>query len=721
MKYLFFLLVIPFLLIPSAYAEVGRNFDTEQLPNGFVKWTSHYERVLDGWSWVNYKLVDDSEKTRFESSGIIFEYDKNTCDFKLYNIETGELSIPSYVVDLSIDGIPIPNVSCNLADLIVNEDTVTFTIEKTGYKVFYVLDAVGMMEWTYETDVNTGLAKTYSFVETCINCKDTPINGTIINFGDYILDTKNDSHGTVVEAKPFPCTAPKDLFCPTDVHDFKLTYEKIVADNEKLIIDPTFTSNNPTEDAQLADSDNDNNCEAVPGSIVFDGASGQVGRFGTATTTDCDRFYSEWDISIIPDTSTVDSVTFNFDITLIAGTPATCDYVGMSGQPTVETDATNWANIGSGTVLVSADTNCQSAGDNKILGLGSAGKTYIQNQLVSDWAAIGVKATGDVGALDATNHITNFCHEEAACTPDPTLIIVYDSSDAVDDLTATDIRGTAVDLDWTTPASPLTITGYQVNRTTPWSQAVNTVVINDTGSTTTAYTATGLTGETQYSFRVGVWAPPGFNHSGNVLNITTTFDPTGSFTPGTFDLNATGTDDRPIVFTRNDIDDTSLFLNITVDQDWDLACNFHYKFANINKTYTNIANTSVDSETDAVGFQFNDIDNEIVDVRCWDQDTDETGRYIITQTVFPFLQEIQNFRAGDYGTEGIFGVIDIVTLMVVIIGMVGFNRADETVGGVFLLFIVGGLAVFEIVAWPTVMTAGIVLAMVVIIGSRRKD
>ena len=87
MKYLFFLL-IPFLLIVPAYAEVGKNFDTEDQGSGIIKWTSHYDRIFDGDSWENYILTNDATQIKFESAGISFVFDKINCDFKLYTPDT---------------------------------------------------------------------------------------------------------------------------------------------------------------------------------------------------------------------------------------------------------------------------------------------------------------------------------------------------------------------------------------------------------------------------------------------------------------------------------------------------------------------------------------------------------------------------------------------------------------------------------------------------------
>src|SRR3990172_13245000 len=101
MNYFFFLL-IPFVLVIPAYAEVGENFDTVQLPDGLIQWTSHYERIWDGSSWKNYIIDDTPNSLEFEGSGIHYIFDKLNCDFKLYDTETETLAINSYQFNLLV-------------------------------------------------------------------------------------------------------------------------------------------------------------------------------------------------------------------------------------------------------------------------------------------------------------------------------------------------------------------------------------------------------------------------------------------------------------------------------------------------------------------------------------------------------------------------------------------------------------------------------------------
>ena len=709
MNYLFFLIIF---LIPVglASAEEGSNYIREQNPDGTVTLRLlSYDRILVNGQWLNYNFYQNIDSISFESASSSFKLDKSSCDFALY--EKGQIVkapiIENYKTEYLKDDVKILG-ACLISPILEGTRIVSFNTTLNGITRVFDLSTEGV-EWTNLYDNNEGKDINFKIHETCEGCTPDRIEGDELFFGDYKLDLKNEQHGTLSAIT-------------NDKGNYLIEYETIVKDKEKLIIDPTFTSSNPTEDAQVMDTDNDDNCEAVPGSVGFDNTAMEVGRYNSGFTEDCTRAYAEFDISPLPGSATILDSDFSFDIDA-TNNPTTCDYVGMTGQPTVQTDAQNWASIGSGTALTSADATCATVGGSKNVDLTSAGDAYIQSQIASGWAAIGLKRTSDVGAIDVTARYVVFCNEEQACVPDPTLTISYQTVGDITDLTSTDIRSTGVDIDWSQPTlNGGEIQGYQINSTTPWSNNVASVSSNFTN--TTSASVSGLTGSTQYSFRVGVWDQGGgLTTFSNILNITTDLDPTGSFTPGTFNLTGSGTDVREIKYIRDDIDATSLYLNITADNDFELACNFHYKFANINNTYTGIANTSINANEDMASFRFNNVTNEIIDVLCWDQYTNASAKYLITITDFPLLDQITNFRSGVYGTAGNFGALDLITLLVVIISFVGFNRVDETVGIIFGLFIVGGLAVLsvgEIIAWETTYTAGFALLIMFGIAIVRK-
>lgn len=692
--------------MPSAYAEIGKDYDTTINPDGSITWKSHDIRILgDTWQWVNYKLEQDASTITFDSAGISFKLDKGTCDFKFLDYMTSQPIIPNYDIRVYKDGLPAPQ-SCTIDSIIENERGATVNITKDGVRTIIILDMADGVEWFYDLDNRDGKATTFMLEETCRGCSPDSISDGVLRFGKYILDTKNEQHGTL-----------KSVTSKTG--NIIIQYEKELADREKFLIDPIVT---------LAAQDRGYAFTATGGGAACPASSTQTLSINPITRRPqsgvVERCYVgvlEFNVKSIPGGSTISSIVLESDISASSVIPTVgCDIVQISSYDLSATaHPTLWNEVTTGTAYLTADPICNVAAANRqTAALGATAITDMITHLgTDDLFSFGMRIN-DYNTRPAGASIVG------AGWANNELIVTYTASTPITDLAASDVRGTAVDLTWSAPTTvDGTLVGYQVNYSTPQSEKVNTVYRNDTGSTSTGISVFELTGQTEYSFRVGYWVSPGGkgNMSGNIVNVTTLVDPTESFTPGTFNFTAVGSDDRPIVFERNDISDTALFLNITVDTDWNLACNFHYKFANVNKTYTNIANTTIDSETDAVGFRFNDVDNEIIDVLCWDQYTNASGRYLITQTAFPFLQNILDFRDGEFGTQGMFGAVDMITLVAVIIGMVGFNRANESVGGIFLLFIMGALAYFEIISWPAVMTAGLVLALIVVIGSTRKD
>ena len=94
--------------------------------------------------------------------------------------------------------------------------------------------------------------------------------------------------------------------------------------------------------------------------------------------------------------------------------------------------------------------------------------------------------------------------------------------------------GTMIDLSWSAPSDTGggTISGYRIKKD-------GSVLVADTGSTGTTYTATGLTRLTEYNFNVAAINEKGTGADGNTPSHTTTAEVPGA--PGTLSL-AEGTD-----------------------------------------------------------------------------------------------------------------------------------------------------------------------------------
>lgn len=707
-RYLFFLIIF---LIPVgvSYGETGKNFDTISNPDGTTTWTSHYDRTWDGSQWVNYLVSNNINELRFESAGIIYSFDKVACDFKLYDPLDKSLAIKSYKFGLSIDTIPQLLPICLVEGFTQTNDKVSFTINFGEFKTLFDMNPIGPMEWTHEIDNKEGKKSIFTISETCDDCIVSSIDGNKIDFGKYELDTKNEIHNTVKTT-----TADKG--------DYIIQYEKEINDKEKLIIDPTFSSNNPTVDGQITDSTDDGDC--LDGNAK-DTSSGNILTYHevAAGPNDCYVGFVQWDISSIPNSAVITDSHFKFDISFIL-TPDPCDYMPMTVDTTTATDQQIMDDINNGTPYSNDDAICTTAGNNKDLDLGASADTDVQNALVSNRFAIGIRIS-TVGNPGADRQVIHESEEDGTATPKPTLEITYTSNvNAVTDLTSTDIRPNGVSLDWTTPSGDAP-DGYQINFTTPWSSNVASISNNDTGSITTSATVSGLTGSTQYSFRIGTRSGEFVNGSGNVLNITTDFDPTGSFTPGTFTTNFTGTDIRTFKFERDPINDSDVWLNVTYPNTYNTTCSFYYKFAQQNDTYSNLSDVAVNADEDEASFRLNDVENEIIDVLCIDENSDDIGRYLLSQvTTFPFLEQIENFRNGTFGTHGMFGSLDFITMIAVIASMIGFNRVNESVGIIFGLFMIGALAVLsngEIISWASTFTVGFAVLVMWAITTTRKD
>ena len=198
----------------------------------------------------------------------------------------------------------------------------------------------------------------------------------------------------------------------------------------------------------------------------------------------------------------------------------------------------------------------------------------------------------------------------------------------------------------------------------------------------------------------------------------------GSFQSNNLNFNQTNTNTENIYFIRNDLNTTDTRLSVIYLNSMNMQCNFGYVFAMTNKTYgpplANIPYISLPQVNSS--FQFHNIANEIINVHCEDVISKQNATYVLTQTHFPFQQQIANFRNGTYGTQGQFGIFDFTSLAVIILSMIGFNRKNEAVGAFFCIGIVGAAAFFQIVTLPTfIIGAVIVIAMLAYMSTRKQS
>lgn len=300
------------------------------------------------------------------------------------------------------------------------------------------------------------------------------------------------------------------------------------------------------------------------------------------------------------------------------------------------------------------------------------------------------------------------------------------SPDAVTDLNAINITTNSVQLSWSQPnLRGNTLLGYQINYTTPFGSPL-TIITNNTNSRLTSFTVTGLANATNYSFRVGLWTPLFKNMGGNILGVTTLtkfFNSNvtlGGLNLNSSTINAVNPVSIPIYYQRSDINGSTTLLKVIYPSYYNLNCNISYKFAQTNKNYTNLSRASIaNNQVDSV-FQFTNSSNEVITTSCTDINTGTNAKYIITQSNFPMIQQVKDFRSGKFGTAGQFGAIDIIALVAVIIGMIGFNRVNEAAGVIFTIIFIGVLAFFQIITWPTVFAAALAVIVLIAVTSHRK-
>jgi len=695
-------------LVQTASAEIGKNFDRIQIEPKTFQWTSHYERILDNGQFVNYKLNDVGNIITFESANIIFKLDKTTCSFSLLNPDTRLTSINSFTHDLLIDGLVQPS-SCSVTSTTPTTDGMDIKVSRVGvsgsFITTYNIDQKKSfpLELIYDLVNSTKVSK-IGVVDTCIGCTGVSLGGDLIKFGDYIMDTENRVHNSLKSTDDTK-------------GNYTLTYEDdAVPAGVKLVIDPTFgftAGNHRGLQTTVAGG------VACPTVDTTTNDSISRARIDTSAGGACYRTTVAWDISSIPESFLIVSNTrIRYDVTAIQ-TGRNCDFQAITLNQTSAPRAALWEDIGDGPSYVSNDSGCTTATNDKILDLGATADNTIQTNSSSGFFVIGIKLNNEV--RDGSNYGSQFGMAE--------LEVTYSSTgpNAVTDLTVIGNTGTTITLDWSEPGlNGGILSGYQINNTTPFGQPM-TVLTNNTNSSSSTAVISGLTSVTQYSFRVSAWTNNGNNATGNIVNVTTLTD----IAVGSVNVGGTNPNIIPIMFNRQDINNTALFLNVTYSNTFHLACDFHYKFVQTNRTYTNLSNVTVDSGRVRSDFQFNGVNNEIIDVFCWNDNaggfnstsvnSTNSGRYLITQSDFILLQQIANFRSGVYGTSGQFGVVDFVTLAVIIFSLVGINRVNESVGGFFVVGIVGVAWFFGIVDLTNFIIAGIALTILLIVGTTKKD
>jgi titin len=293
----------------------------------------------------------------------------------------------------------------------------------------------------------------------------------------------------------------------------------------------------------------------------------------------------------------------------------------------------------------------------------------------------------------------------------------------VQSLTAT--SGDLIDagLSWSSPTVPYGyITGYEIYQSTTGTP---NVLIDST--TATSYTATDLDPTVTYYWLVAPVTIHGTNSTGNIANATATSEIVIGDIIVSKDVNPT---QASIKFdeVRNG---NSTSLAVTYATGTNLSCEFDHKFARTNYTHGNLAETFVSTTESSHTFTFNNSANEIISVHCYDQDTNpggntvvnaqDDGQFQINFATQPIVTQVNDFQKGAFGISSGFGAFDLMTLFVVLISMVGFNRKNPAVGIGIMVSFIGAMGYFGIIEPPTIVMGILAVVVVVSIGQVRKN
>lgn len=759
----FFFAIIPFavigLIIP-AYAETiqGKNYDDTFLGydangNEIHQWVAKPERILDNGVWKDFIVTQNASTITVQTANSgSFVFDRNTCTYNLYKngLVGGENTPQIKDIGYTVKGKAnssntwlnvntINNAAC-VGAVSTNGGNVTVTGTKTnGAGVFQIkLDyspGLGIKETlrAYNNNPawnnhNIGFTEKFEVPQVIKFGKNTydlsQYNNTVL---DRTWITNNNAKLIHLTDKVF-----YDFGIGwNNLQDVKITWQNgkaylslnylyggyIVPYQQWMEVDPTF---GPSADTSyLINTANGASSSCPGGPYAKSTATGQARKAQDVDAGDgCYRAIAAFNVTAIPATAWI----IDSDATFTASGPVnmgaeTCDSFRVMNNPATAAAATLWNDAGDGSQYVTADTNCRTASTYKLdLGTTADSEIAATRAAGNTTFSFSVKLTSET--RDGSGHAVSFVNNAI------TLTVIYTTQtvNPVTTLTISDVEVDSLTLTWVAPTSNGTIQGYMINNTTPWGNP-STKLSNNTGTTTVTYGVTGLTLDTDYSFRVCAWVATGCNATGGKIANTTTlsFSP-ANFTIGYFDIDAENPNQIDIDFERIDINSTALRLNVTYPDTWNLACDFTYKYANDNRTYKNPSYITVNSDEREASFLFLNIDNEIVDVYCWDLLNDtQDGDFLITQTNFVLLELLQNFTGGEYGTEGDFGSIDLITLCIIILSMIGLNRVNESVGAVFSIAMIGGLAVLGLIDLPTIIFAALALVVMLVIGSTRKD
>lgn len=758
--YLFAFLAIPVIFLQPAFAESfaeynGFNYNEKILsvnPDGSytIRHETTQPKILHNGLFKYYILTETANEIRLETmaaGSIVFN--KNSCSYNLYDpgyIEGQNTKINNIswtVKGKSNSTSTWSNVnSVNNAACIVSVESTNDHVRIIGQKT----NTVGTFQIILDYIPSIGIKETMraynnnpAWTNHNIGFTETFEVPRVIRFGSQTFDLA-DYNGTTLGRAWIENNNAKLLKLSDKMfYDFGIGYDNL--DNIKISwdgskaklsmnylygnqiipyqswfeVDPTF---GPSNAIKMKTVETNVSAGATCAAVNTNNTDNIAQLPDTATNTRCKVTGIEFNLATIPSGILITNTSLKTIVNAPVSTNRNCDIVLMTQRLTTGTATQVYNSItGSTTEFLNATSFCTSAGS-RDLDLGSTADSSIGSIINSgqDWVSIGIRVDGNYSNRPTSGGLSSYSFNTWSLT----LVYTAAPPNAVTDLTAEIATPTSVDLTWTQPSLfGHTLLGYQLNWTTPCSDDPNIVLDNNTGTGTT-YTVSGLTTGICYSFRIGTQSSTGFNASGNIANITANFIP-ANFTIGSLDPDVTNPDVTPIRYERTDINATHTTLTVIYDADYDMTCDFRFQNEQSSASYYPLTPEVYDSSHNSTDFTLINPEDDITRVTCRDITTNSSANYVIMQSDFPLLEQIANFRNGTYGTQGQFGAFDLITIAVLFVSMIGFNRVNEAVGAIINMSIIGALAYFEIITLPTVIFGAIAVVIMIMVAHTRKD
>lgn len=742
-RYFFFAIVflLSIVIIP-AHAEIERgiNYDRELIAQKWdgsktYKWTStpySADRILKDGTYKNYDLKQDSNNIYFESAHGKLSFNKSTCTMSVYDTKRiGETAkfLLSHTIKKAINGTDnwfesSENMQSCAYDIEQSDYSLRLVAHKGDFDVIYDIDFLKGFEWTYEY-INKNIGdndKKVGFTTVCDGayCDEIKLNGQVPQ--NVFLSKAELSNKTItISSIPFDT---KD-----EIHDalwaIKKQDNKLILDftnakepisyNNTITIDPTF-GYSAAQSQQSVITAATTQCYTQPGNTNNTAASTTSGIFipSTGVADNCFAQLGKFIITSIPDGVTINSANFRYDRGA-AGTSAN-ERMFVARNTTLDpqgsaTAAQKWVQMTQGNFIISPWTVPAAGTSNDVRAFNSNGTTAIANQLSANWfglALVFVSMRSD-GSVHSIQNMGGFELEVTYTLPPP---------NGVTTLTSSGTTTSTTNLSWSAPnLNGGTLQRYQIYYTTPCGTPA-TFLAN--GTTATSYAVTGLTPATCYSFRVSAATEAGYNYTGNIANVTTLTFNQANFTIGSFNFDADNPLRLPIRYERID-SGSNTRVNVTFANSITPACDLRYTYAGTNHTYHTVPTIPISSIEKEASFNIINSTNEIITFRCWNQVGNQSANYVLTQTDFLLLQQIEDFRNGTFGTMGQLGAFDLVALVIIIISMIGLNRTNEAVGGIFCIIAISVMAYFGIVSWVTAIVAAAAVILMLIVSSVKKD